>query len=383
MSALIKKLMQQNADYQNNADHLRQIIHLQSLLIAAEFNLYGFMNTLVNEVQGMTSATGVVVELMEGDELVYAATSGSVMQYLYFRLKVKDSISGLCMESGEIQYSDNTSVDKRVNREACKTIGAASLMAVPLLRKGKTVGVLKLVSNQTHAFGDRDRQTLQLMAGMLGGALGQQLEMDARTRAEKHLRFAALHDTLTGLPNRQLFYDRLSSVIARQKRSRKSFAVMYMDIDHFKHINDTYGHGVGDEVLRGFAIRVQSCIRVTDTVARLGGDEFAVILDEIASPEVASVVAAKIIDAMRAEFHAEGHIFNVHTSIGIRIVMGGGVIPLADALVREADEALYQAKRNGRNCVHVARAHSEHEAQVVHVLPPMFHAYGSVQAGVN
>lgn len=391
MSALIKKLMQQNADYQNSAEHLRQIIHLQSLLIAADFDLYGFMNTLVNEVQNMTSATGVVVELVEGDEMVYAATSGSVAQYQYFRLKMEGSLSGICIESGEIQYSENTSIDKRVNYKACKTIGAASMMAVPLLRKGKGVGVLKLVSHQRGAFGDRDRQTLQLMAGMLGGALGQQLEMDARRRAEKHLRFAALHDTLTGLPNRQLFYDRLSSVIARQQRSQKCFAVMYMDIDHFKQINDTYGHSVGDDVLRMFASRVQSSIRVTDTVARLGGDEFAVILDEIASPEAASMVAEKILDAMRGEFQSEGHTLAVHTSIGIKIVMGGGTPREADALVREADEALYEAKRRGRNRLQVAGVTDAPKEITLpktpkgRVFKPVFHAgYGNrAQAGLN
>jgi diguanylate cyclase (GGDEF)-like protein len=298
-----------------------------------------------------------VVELIEGDELVYSATSGSITQFLYYRIKMEGSLSGECVKTGEMQYSDNTSVDPRVNSKTCKKIGAASMVIVPLFRKGKCVGVLKLVSNLTRAFSDHDRQTLQLMAGLLGGALGQQLEMEARRRAETHLRYTALHDALTGLPNRQLFYDRLSSTLMRHQRSKQLFAVMYMDIDYFKKINDTYGHKVGDEVLRAFSIRVQSCLRATDTVARLGGDEFAVILDSITTSEAAELVANKILDAMRTEFKCEGHVFTVHTSIGIRIVREGD--EHADMLVKQADDALYDAKKSGRNCLSIAEENQD------------------------
>jgi diguanylate cyclase (GGDEF)-like protein/PAS domain S-box-containing protein len=153
-------------------------------------------------------------------------------------------------------------------------------------------------------------------------------------------------DGLTGLPNRNQLYERLADAIARARRGAM-IGCLYLDIDHFKAINDTLGHAGGDEVLRQFGVRLKACIRETDLVARLAGDEFVIVLEGIDQPGRGELVAAKIIDAMRYPFDIEGHIRVVSTSVGVAIADGSEQDP--DALLKKADGALYLAKRGGKN----------------------------------
>jgi diguanylate cyclase (GGDEF)-like protein len=129
-------------------------------------------------------------------------------------------------------------------------------------------------------------------------------------------------------------------------------ALMYLDIDRFKQINDGFGHNAGDLLLQAFAGRLLQTLRSTDTVARLGGDEFIVVMENLPKPEVATMVAAKIIQAMAAPFNIDQQTISVTTSIGVAFYQGGAVS--ADMLTKQADEMLYQAKGAGRNNVQVA-----------------------------
>ena len=183
--------------------------------------------------------------------------------------------------------------------------------------------------------------------GQLVGSYGLALDITERKALEHKLKHMAQHDGLTGLPNRALFEDRLAQTVARGRRSNARFSVMYLDIDHFKSVNDSHGHGVGDELLKAFAVRLRACIRESDTAARLGGDEFAVILSDLAKGEDAAFIAQKIVMAMRPPFELPGFILSITTSVGVVLSDSGG----ADAaiFVAQADRALYQAKANGRN----------------------------------
>ena len=182
---------------------------------------------------------------------------------------------------------------------------------------------------------------------------GINVDIDLRKQLELRLAHQAGHDALTGLPNRNLFQDRMARAIARSRRHRTLMAVMYLDIDKFKGINDTYGHDVGDALIRGFARRLVECIRNTDTAARLGGDEFAVILEELDDSAVGQRVADKIVRAMREEFVLNERTLSVSTSVGVSFY--GGVEEIeAEALVKQADRALYEAKAAGRNTYRVA-----------------------------
>ena len=157
----------------------------------------------------------------------------------------------------------------------------------------------------------------------------------------------AHHDALTGLPNRALFTERLTQALLRGKRGRHLIALMYLDVDRFKTINDTLGHAAGDELLKDFADRVRQCVRASDTVARLGGDEFVILLEGLHRSEESCLVAQKIIDAMQEQFHLGTRPHQISTSIGIAFASGADTC--GEHLIRRADAALYEAKRAGRN----------------------------------
>ena len=182
---------------------------------------------------------------------------------------------------------------------------------------------------------------------------GINTDIDLRKQLELSLAHQAGHDALTGLPNRNLFQDRIERAIARSRRHRGLMAVMYLDIDRFKGVNDTYGHDVGDALIRGFARRLGECIRNTDTAARLGGDEFAVILEELEDTAVGERVAEKIVGAMREEFVLGERRLAVSTSVGVAFYSGAGEVQ-ADVIVKQADQALYEAKAAGRNTYRVS-----------------------------
>jgi len=182
---------------------------------------------------------------------------------------------------------------------------------------------------------------------------GTNAEITRRKLAELQLAHEARHDTLTGLPNRALFSDRLARAMARSRRHRGLMGVMYLDIDRFKSINDTLGHDVGDLLLKAFARRLLECVRATDTVARLGGDEFAVILDELKAPSDGAAIAEKIVLAMRPAFRLGQQELKVSTSVGLALYAHESDVT-TDALVKKADEALYAAKAAGRNNYKVA-----------------------------
>ncbi|MDC8758479.1 diguanylate cyclase domain-containing protein [Janthinobacterium fluminis] len=154
-------------------------------------------------------------------------------------------------------------------------------------------------------------------------------------------------DALTGLTNRAGFLQKLSDAMQHCQESHSLMAVMYMDIDRFKPVNDTYGHSVGDALLRAFSARLTHTMRASDTIARLGGDEFTIIMEKIARPEDASVLAAKIVTAMQAPFDLDGIDVGISASIGLAYYRNEDLTPAA--LLKQADMLLYQAKQGGRN----------------------------------
>src|SRR5215813_6716919 len=154
-------------------------------------------------------------------------------------------------------------------------------------------------------------------------------------------------DTITGLPNRLLFNDRLRVAMVHANRYREKLAVLFLDIDRFKVINDSLGHSIGDELLRRVAERVGGCIRQEDTIARLGGDEFTVLLPGIAKEEDAATIANKILEAVRLPFFIEHRELFITTSIGVTLYPDDGAD--AETLVRNADTAMYRAKEQGRD----------------------------------
>jgi len=181
--------------------------------------------------------------------------------------------------------------------------------------------------------------------------MGTNLDITERKRGEIEMERMANYDGLTGAVNRNLFRDRLRRAIAQCRRTKAGAALMYLDIDKFKSINDTLGHAAGDALLREFAARLKAAVRATDTVGRLGGDEFAVLLEDVKDAEAPARVAQKILEAMRVPVDADGTVVTVTTSIGVAL-FDGNADP--EAIAKRADEALYAAKAGGRNTYRVA-----------------------------
>ena len=183
--------------------------------------------------------------------------------------------------------------------------------------------------------------------GDVVGMIGVAADITERKRAEARLMQLANFDPLTSLPNRALFHDRLAHALAKAHRSKKLVALVFLDLDRFKTINDSLGHYAGDELLKSVAERLQKNAREDDTVARLGGDEFTVILEGITYNEDATIVARKILEVMSQPFYLDGHEVFVTTSMGIAIYPLDG--DNSDDLLKNADTAMYRAKEQGRN----------------------------------
>jgi diguanylate cyclase (GGDEF)-like protein len=166
-------------------------------------------------------------------------------------------------------------------------------------------------------------------------------------QAEQRIWHVAHHDSLTGLPNRTLLHDRLQQALTQGQRGRHRVAVMFLDLDRFKSVNDTLGHAIGDELLKHVAERLKSAVRAVDTVSRLGGDEFVIILHEMSSPDDVVQVAEKILGALAPPVTIEGHQLRTTPSIGISMFPDDGDEVIA--LMKSADTAMYQAKAAGRN----------------------------------
>ncbi len=166
-------------------------------------------------------------------------------------------------------------------------------------------------------------------------------------QGQQRMEQMAFYDTLTNLANRRLFQDRLNQAIEHSLRTNRASALLFLDLDNFKRVNDTLGHQVGDNLLREVATRLQQCVRKEDTVARTGGDEFTILLTEIGTPSDAGLVAQKILNHLREPITISNHPLIVTTSIGITVVPGDGLDP--NLLLRNADLAMYKAKEHGRN----------------------------------
>lgn len=165
----------------------------------------------------------------------------------------------------------------------------------------------------------------------------------------EELRHMAQHDPLTGLPNRALFNDRLNQELARAKRQGGRFAMVFLDLDHFKPINDNFGHDVGDQVLRQVARQLLASVRATDTVARIGGDEFVVLLAQLSEADTVLALANKLHQTLKQPFMVNGHNLSISSCIGVAVYPEDGTD--ASALTKGADDAMYRAKAAGRDGV--------------------------------
>ena len=189
--------------------------------------------------------------------------------------------------------------------------------------------------------------------GQVRGIYSVSIDITDMKMMEHRLTRLASFDHLTGLPNRHHFEQSLDAALARARRSTRPLALLIIDVDHFKDINDSMGHAAGDEALRAFGQRLKACVRTSDFVARLAGDEFVVVLEQLVHGDEAQAVARKIIASMEEPALWDGRLVPLSASIGIALAASPAE-PTAAALMASADEALYAAKRGGRNTFRLA-----------------------------
>jgi diguanylate cyclase (GGDEF)-like protein len=217
--------------------------------------------------------------------------------------------------------------------------GAISGITVPIRGRERPFGVLAVHVRALRAFSTDDVNFLQSVANVLAAAI-------ERRRSEAETRHQALHDPLTGLPNRALFRDRLQHALARSRRRDTTLAVLFLDVDHFKVVNDSLGHEAGDDLLKALAPRLAQAVRVGDTVARFGGDEFVLLCEDVADEREALDIAERVKECFCEPLAIAGGEHHVSASIGVALPSGTHDGP--ESLIRDADAAMYRAKERGR-----------------------------------
>jgi diguanylate cyclase (GGDEF)-like protein len=327
-----------NARSEPTSEQLLAVIRTQTEIAKLGLDLGGVLEAVAQEAQAVTGAAGAVVELAEGEDMVYRAVAGIARSQLGLRLGRAGSLSGLCLAAASPLRCDDAESDPRVDREACRRVGLRSMIVVPLLHHDVPVGVLKVLSPLASAFTGADIKALGLMSELIAAAM-----FHAARYGADELFLRATRDGLTGLANRSLFYDRLRHAIAQARRKARRMGVLILDMDGLKQINDRHGHRAGDAALKEFASRIAQEARQSDTAARLGGDEFGVVLSWVESREGGLLAAQRLEERSEGAFLFEGQPLTMGASVGLAVYPDDGEQP--DALVDEADRAMYAAKR--------------------------------------
>lgn len=320
-------------------EKLLEVIAIQTEVARLGLDLGGLMGLVVQRTLGLVGADGAAVELAEGDELVYRAASGMAQGSLGLRLRRDASLSGLCMAEGRSVRCDDAMTDPRADRSACLKIGLRSVLLVPLRHQGETVGVLKAMSRQAAQFAPRDLAVLEMLSDLVGAAM-----YFASRYAPNQLFHQATHDGLTDLPNRALFLDRLRASLSQAVRDKQPLAVMMLDMNGLKPINDHFGHRAGDAALLEFSRRLSAGVRQSDTAARLGGDEFGVLLRPLAAEGGLEATMRRLGQQINGSFLFEGRTVCFGASMGAaRFPEDGSDF---SQLIELADQRMYQHKRD-------------------------------------
>jgi len=271
--------------------------------------------------------------------------------FLVSKYSISDSIFNYIFKTGDsllLNYNKYKRMIAQGNFISYDVITNKQIwLGVPLKIENKIIGSMILQSyTDPNLYSKKDIKLMQFVSQQIATAI-------ERKEAEEKLKFLSLYDYLTKLPNRVLFYDRMKQEIAYAKREQKKFALMFLDLDDFKEVNDKFGHDIGDQLLQGVAKRFRKLLRKTDTICRLGGDEFIILLPRLTQPRENAVdVALKIFSSLSELFLIKGNQIHITTSIGIALYPDDG--DEEEVLIKSADKAMYLAKEEGPNNYHWA-----------------------------
>lgn len=316
-------------------EKLLALVALQTDIVRQGLDLGGVMDLVVRRTLSLVDADGAAIEMAEGDEMVYRAVAGSASGCLGLRIDRGHSLSGLCVASGQVLRCDDAEQDARVDLAACRRAGLRSMLVVPLKHAGVSIGVLKAMSASPRHFDAKSETLLGLLAEVIGAAMYYSTRYGGDALFHR-----ATHDSLTGLANRALFMDRLRAALLHSARDERPGALLMLDMDGLKHINDSQGHPAGDAALCALATRLKSWARNSDTVARLGGDEFAVLLRPLDGESGLAAALQRLQQQLAA----------ADAGPAVRASFGAALFPAEasepDVLIALADQRLYQHKRS-------------------------------------
>ena len=277
-----------------------------------------------------------------GDAVISTDISGTVT---YLNLVAEDLTGWSRNDAAGRPFSDIFKIVDGVTRETARNPMDLAI------QQNKTVGLTPnciLTRRDGHEIAIEDSAApIHDRENRVTGAVIVFHDVTAARAISSHMSHLAQHDVLTDLPNRMILTDRVDQAISLARRNRGSLAVLFLDLDNFKNINDSLGHSIGDRLLQSVAARLSACIRLSDTVGRLGGDEFVVLLTEVKHPADAAISARKILAALMRPYRIGEHDLTVTASVGLSTYPADGQD--AETLIRNADAAMYWAKKNGRN----------------------------------
>jgi diguanylate cyclase (GGDEF)-like protein len=317
-------------------------------MVIGSDSLEDILSRLIQMVQNQRPGTSCVISMLRDDRLEPSAASELPRPLLETftgqAVAAEGPPSAVAAFLGETVAAEDFTIRNAFGVDFCRTAlehGIRACLSLPIFSgKGQILGTISMLHREPHSHESTDRGLLAMTAKLAAIAIEQ------RTLTER-LAHLAHHDPLTGLPNRLLASDRLESALARCNRHQERTALVYIDLDRFKHVNDSLGHHMGDLMLRQVAERLEGCTRKSDTLARMGGDEFMVILNRIVDMTDVSKAAQRILNALVSPFSIEGRRLHIGASLGISVFPDNGAD--AASLHRCADIAMYSAKNEGGN----------------------------------
>jgi diguanylate cyclase (GGDEF)-like protein len=323
--------------------------------LGSDYSIQKILDHLVGRIVDVLPVAGAGVMLMgQDDDLHFVAASDDTI--LEIETLQNELTEGPCLEayrSGEPVIVPDLGADERFPSFSprARASGLGAVFTFPMSLEGHRFGALDLYNKERGSLSAEDVEWAQVLADVaaayIRNAQGRLEDMDTLDL----LRQRSLHDPLTGLPNRTLLKERLEQAVARSRRSHQVVAVMFVDIDRFKVVNDTFGHDFGDQVLVAVADRLLKILRGGDTLARQSGDEFVIMCEGLDRPELAEHVAERVVASLAPPFELDGASVQVSVSVGIAFCGPGEEMP--DTLLRDADFAMYQAKQAGGSGHHV------------------------------
>ncbi len=330
-------------------DKLSWVLSDFARTLVTDFPIQGILDHLVERIVAILSVTGAGVTLIApGMAPQYVAASDEAA--LRFERLQTELGEGPCLtayESGEAVVVSDLVTDRRYPKfgPAAVSAGMAAVFTFPLRHGDGRLGALDLYRDTPGALDPQDMSAAQTLADVTAAYLLNAQARDQARETSERFRHSALHDALTGLPNRVLLQQRLEHAAQRAQRSHTVAAVLFADLDRFKRVNDTYGHSVGDELLIAVAQRLSSLVRPGDTLARVSGDEFVFLCEDLAHVSDVQLLAARIEESFAAPFVLTAAELLVTASVGIAYSGPGETV--STDLVANADIAMYQAKHRG------------------------------------